>query len=156
MRHRVLIVDDDPVLLRVLGRFVESWGAAVDKANNGEEAAALALKHCYSAIIMDVHHSSPLSSRENSPREEEEDGSSEECLKRAAPGREGCAEGPDVTKRIRKNSLDPAPPIIGCTSDTSEATKNECLAAGMVTVIYKPVNSAMIKATLDEVCNKLM
>ena len=55
MRHpRVLIADDDPVLLLVLRQCLRHAGYDVEQAGNGEEAAAMAAQHAYDAIILDV------------------------------------------------------------------------------------------------------
>lgn len=146
MKHRVLVVDDDPVMLLLLGKMVEKWGATVDKARNGDEATAMALATTYSVIIMDVHHSSKLSSLHERVLESVDDVSTEENCS-------GGGEGSIVTRRIRKNSMEmkhgKPPPIIGCTSDNSPRTRETCLEAGMMTVIYKPVNMERLISALD-------
>lgn len=50
----ILIVDDDPVILKQLEKRLSTWGHAVIKAKDGREAVKLANQHIPQLIIMDV------------------------------------------------------------------------------------------------------
>lgn len=50
----VLIVDDDPAVGDMIGRFLEGEGFSVVSASTGEDGLALAIKHRPTAVILDV------------------------------------------------------------------------------------------------------
>jgi CheY-like chemotaxis protein len=50
----LLVVDDDPVLLNLLGKLLRRAGHAVTEANSGEECLALAARERFDVIITDV------------------------------------------------------------------------------------------------------
>jgi two-component system, sensor histidine kinase and response regulator len=54
-RRRILIVDDLSTNRLVLQMFLEQNGFVAEQAASGEEAAELALRNSYDAILMDVH-----------------------------------------------------------------------------------------------------
>lgn len=55
MRHpRVLIADDNPVMLLVLRQSLQRAGYAVEEASSGTEAVDMAAHHAYDAIVLDV------------------------------------------------------------------------------------------------------
>lgn len=54
MPHTVLVVDDDPVVHWVLGRFLGRTGAQLVRANNGHEALKRAAQDLPQLIILDV------------------------------------------------------------------------------------------------------
>jgi two-component system OmpR family response regulator len=51
---RILVVEDEPRLLRNLARALREESYAVDTAENGEDGLHLALDHDYDAIVLDV------------------------------------------------------------------------------------------------------
>jgi two-component system KDP operon response regulator KdpE len=51
---RVLVVDDEPPILRALGTNLRARGYTVDLAPSGEEALALAARHRPDAVILDL------------------------------------------------------------------------------------------------------
>ncbi len=51
---RVLVVDDEPPILRALGTNLRARGYTVDLAPSGEEALALAARHRPEAVILDL------------------------------------------------------------------------------------------------------
>jgi two-component system KDP operon response regulator KdpE len=51
---RVLVVDDEPPILRALGTNLRARGYTVDLAATGEEALALAARHRPDAVILDL------------------------------------------------------------------------------------------------------
>jgi len=52
---RILIVDDDSSILKLMQRVLSAEGYAIDLAATGEEARTLALVHDYDGIILDLH-----------------------------------------------------------------------------------------------------
>ena len=52
---RILIVDDDAAILKLMQRVLLDEGYAIDLAGTGEEARTLALIHSYDGIILDLH-----------------------------------------------------------------------------------------------------
>lgn len=54
MAHKVLVVDDDPVVHWVLSRFLKGTGSELIRANDGYEALELARRDKPQLIILDV------------------------------------------------------------------------------------------------------
>jgi PAS domain S-box-containing protein len=52
--QRILVVDDEPINREVAQMQLEAAGLVVDTAEDGAEAVAMARKHCYTAIFMDM------------------------------------------------------------------------------------------------------
>jgi EAL domain-containing protein (putative c-di-GMP-specific phosphodiesterase class I)/ActR/RegA family two-component response regulator len=52
---RVLVAEDDPLLLRAYARALTAVGFAVDSAENGEEAVNLLLANAYDAVVSDIN-----------------------------------------------------------------------------------------------------
>jgi CheY-like chemotaxis protein len=53
-QKRVLVVDDDPVIRRLLVWTLEQHSLTVDQAGDGVEALALIKEHQYSVILLDL------------------------------------------------------------------------------------------------------
>jgi two-component system OmpR family response regulator len=51
---KLLVVEDEPALLRSLGRALREEGYAVDTAENGSEGLRMASEHDYDALVLDV------------------------------------------------------------------------------------------------------
>ena len=51
---KLLLVDDDPILLALLGKLLRRAGHAVTEANSGEECLAVAAQEPFDVIITDV------------------------------------------------------------------------------------------------------
>ncbi len=52
---RVLLVDDDPTLVRLTKLHLQALNADVDVAENGEEAIKMAMAKIYDVVLMDMH-----------------------------------------------------------------------------------------------------
>ena len=52
---RILVVDDDKAILKLIARVLHDEAYAVDTASTGEEARTLALVNEYDGIILDLH-----------------------------------------------------------------------------------------------------
>jgi two-component system chemotaxis response regulator CheY len=55
MKKNILIVDDSPFILKVIGDMLSELNYAVTTANNGSSACALVEKNTYDLIITDLH-----------------------------------------------------------------------------------------------------
>lgn len=51
---RILVVDDNPVNLMIVKRFLSKWGADVLEANDGQEAIDVAARHQIHLVLMDL------------------------------------------------------------------------------------------------------
>jgi two-component system OmpR family response regulator len=56
---RVLVVEDEPKLRRLLDRGLQAEGYSVDKASNGDDAIWLASEYDYDALVMDIQIPGP-------------------------------------------------------------------------------------------------
>lgn len=54
MAHRILVVDDEPALLRLMDFVLARHGYTLLSATNGEEALALAREHRPDLIVLDI------------------------------------------------------------------------------------------------------
>ena len=54
VRHSVLVVDDDPMMIALARHYLEELNATVDEAPNGKVAIEKALIHPYDLILMDI------------------------------------------------------------------------------------------------------
>ena len=59
--------------------------------------------------------------------------------------------GVEATRKIRALEVDRRTPIVAVTAATSKADRAACVAAGMDAFIAKPVDGALLLATLDRV-----
>ena len=55
MAEKILIVDDEPVVRRVLRRMLEREGYQLIEAGDGEDAVAKAKEHRPSLVLLDLH-----------------------------------------------------------------------------------------------------
>jgi len=53
-QKRVLVVDDDPIIRRLLVWTLERYALSVDEAGDGMEALALIKQHQYGVIVLDL------------------------------------------------------------------------------------------------------
>ena len=54
MRPRALVVEDDPATQRLLAAILQSEGADVDTADNGEVAVELLTSRSYAVVLLDL------------------------------------------------------------------------------------------------------
>ena len=54
LEARVLVVDDDPMLRRLLGDRMRYWGAELEDAETGEQALDLLSKRSYDIVLLDL------------------------------------------------------------------------------------------------------
>src|SRR6185437_16116731 len=54
MSDRVLAIDDEPGVLRLIARALRSEGIEADTATNGEEGLRLAIRGSYDVVLLDL------------------------------------------------------------------------------------------------------
>ncbi len=54
MNHKILIIDDDQALCRLLKKCLETEGIAADLAHNGKDGLQQALRESYQLIVLDI------------------------------------------------------------------------------------------------------
>jgi EAL domain-containing protein (putative c-di-GMP-specific phosphodiesterase class I)/ActR/RegA family two-component response regulator len=54
LKTRILLVDDDPLVLRGIGRMLRGRGYEVTTATNGQDAAILVDQHSYDVVLSDI------------------------------------------------------------------------------------------------------
>ena len=119
-RLRLLVAEDHPVNRQYLAALLETLGHDARFAADGRQALAAASDETFDLVLMDLH----------------------------MPHLDGVA----ATRAIRA-LRDPARstvPIVALTADTLAETRDRCLVAGMNDFLTKPVNPALLAATLRQ------
>ncbi|MBL8486345.1 MAG: response regulator [Rhodocyclaceae bacterium] len=115
---RVLLAEDNPVNQRVARAMLGQLGLAVELANHGEEALALASREEFDLVLMDCHM--PVM-----------DGfAATASLRRLEAGRGGHL------------------PVVALTANAMEGDRDRCLAAGMDDYLAKPYTMAQLEQVL--------
>jgi PAS domain S-box-containing protein len=117
---RVLVVEDNPVNLRVVSHMLQKLGCRVDVAGNGLEAVQMTAQLPYDLVLMDVQMP-------------EMDGFSATRVIREREALRG------TTMRI---------PIIALTADAMAGDRERCLDAGMNDYVTKPIEPASLHRAL--------
>jgi len=121
----ILIIEDNTFNLRLLSDTLIGWGHKVTQAANASQALELARQCNYDFIILDI--------------------------------RMPDMDGIELASRLRRRekALNVATvPIIAYTADTEGATREQCFAAGMNAVLYKPLDPEKLALTISEHCNQ--
>jgi CheY-like chemotaxis protein/two-component sensor histidine kinase len=118
--RKVLVVDDNPVNLRVEARLVEKHGFQVDTANNGLEAVDAVAKNRYALVLMD-------------------------CMMPEMDGYEATR-----TIRAAEAQGAPRTTVLAVTANAMKGDRERCLDAGMDDYMAKPVTANMIHAMLEK------
>ncbi len=108
---RILVAEDNPQNQRVATRFLESAGARVEIALDGQAAVDMAAKTRYDVILMDLQM--PV-----------------------LYGRQAAVAIRDAEHRRNDEPV----PIVAFTAHAVEGVRQECLAAGMNDYIVKPIS----------------
>lgn len=120
MKKRVLIIEDDRISFVVGKALFETIGFEVDHAFSGEDGIerytkAIASHHPYDAVYMDL----------GLPK---------------MTGIEVCVK----IRQFEKEAQNQSTLIIAVTANDNQKTVDECLAAGMIEVIFKPLTAQKI------------
>ncbi len=116
----VLVVDDDPVNLRVAVRFCEDLGLRATSVDSGHAAIAELARRRYDAVFMD-------------------------CSMPGMDGFETTRRLRDPAARV----LEPRVPVVAMTAHTQHEDRDRCLAAGMDDYVPKPVRPEDIAAVFE-------
>jgi CheY-like chemotaxis protein len=117
----VLVVEDDESNRLVADGVLKLFHCCVEHAGSGTAAVELARSGKFDVVLMDYH----------------------------LPGLDGVS----ATRAIRSFEAEhgqPAIPIIGLTGSAMAAEREECLAAGMNSILSKPFLFADLRAALEE------
>jgi CheY-like chemotaxis protein/chemotaxis signal transduction protein len=123
-KPRVLLVDDNPVNLKVAKILMEKKGIQVDTAMDGETALAAIQNTPYQMVLMDIQ----------------------------LPGMDGIETTKQIRHWEISSSQGedhPHMPVIALTAADQEEERQECLNAGMDDVILKPIRLDKIEKALQ-------
>ena len=121
--HRMLVVDDNPVVSEVLSTYLASMGMKVDCATSGAEAQELVAKACagsghpYRAVFLD----------------------------RRMPGEDGL----DVARSIKSSTLGPTPAVVMVTS-LDEDVRRAFHSIPLDGLLDKPISPHALRRLLDD------
>jgi len=122
MNGNVLIVDDDPVILNLLGDAVEQFGHRADKAGDADQAIAMLEEETYDILILDKN----------------------------MPGQVGDMEGGmRVLQYLRKQGLKTEAIMI--TGHATVETAIEAMRLGAFDYIIKPFSLNVLKEKIDRI-----
>jgi PAS domain S-box-containing protein len=115
----ILVVEDNLFNRRLLNDTLHAWGHDVVEAEDAAQALALMDQQRFDCVVLDV--------------------------------RMPDVDGVELTCRLRRlerlGNLETTP-IIGYTADTEGETREQCLAAGMQAVLFKPLDPRQLAAAL--------
>jgi len=112
----ILLVEDNPIALKVIETIVENEGWRFISAFNGEQALELSKSNDFDLIVTDI----------------------------GLPGISGY-EFTKYFRELESFNNKKQTPIIGLTGHAREAAKNECLECGMNDVFTKPASPALLQ-----------
>lgn len=115
----VLVAEDNPFNRRLMEDILTSWGQQVTVAQDGRQALLALEEHPFALILLDI--------------------------------RMPDIDGITFTRRVREREQrlsQPSVPIIAVTADTDPATRDACLAAGVTTLLEKPVSPGKLFQTM--------
>ncbi len=122
---RLLLAEDDAVSLMSFARMLEKAGHAVDVAENGAEAAAMAARKAYDCILMDVQ----------------------------MPVMDGVAATRAIRENAALGDR-AATPIVAMTAYAMAGDREKFLAAGMDDYVSKPVDAKELERVLARVTGR--
>ena len=116
----ILVAEDNKTNQHIIRRILTRMGYAHEIADNGEEALKMYEQGGYGLILSDYH----------------------------MPVMDGFAMTTAI--REREEDSDVRMPIIALTADAMAATEQHCIAAGMDGFLTKPINTALLRATIEK------
>ncbi len=117
---RCLVVEDNPVNMKVLVKLLEKLGCSVDTAEDGDVAVAKTKDSLYDMILMDIH----------------------------MPGKDGIEATKDIRAREASGKR-PRTPIIAVTADAMQEDRQRFMDSGMDDYVAKPVRQATLVPILS-------
>jgi PAS domain S-box-containing protein len=121
----ILVVEDNVFNRRLLHDTLQAWGHRVTEAENAFQAMDLMDATRFDCVVLDV-------------RMPDVDGVELTCRLR----------------RLERMSRLETTPIIAYTADTEGKTRDQCLAAGMQAVLFKPLDSQQLALAIAECCRR--
>ncbi|MBY9077052.1 response regulator [Paenibacillus sp. HN-1] len=118
-RRRVLVVDDHPINQKLMVNILGKLGFSAEVAEDGRQAASLALSRPYDMIFMDIH----------------------------MPVMDGLEAAKAIRSSMKRDSGSPV--IIAMTANVMDGIQARCLAAGMDNYISKPLKLSSIQNILS-------
>ena len=123
-RPKILVVDDDPVILKTVGITLTKAGFEVVTGHDGSEAVAIARKNHPDVIILDINF----------------------------PPEVALAwDGIGVMQWLQRLENGEAPPVIIITALSNGQIREKALAAGAVAFFPKPIDNDGLIAAIDKV-----
>jgi len=122
LKGRVLVVDDDPVVRKVLNLKLRAAGYRVFEAADGATALTSVRQDTPDVIIMDIHF---------------------------VPEPGITWDGFSLMRWLGCANAGIRPPVIMITADTSEAVRGKALAAGAAGFFPKPIDMPALSATIE-------
>lgn len=119
----ILVVEDNGFNRQLLGDILASWGHRVTLAENGHQALPLTEQQQFDLILLDIR----------------------------MPGIDGIEVAGRVRQREQEHA-ETAVPIIAITADVDAATREACHAAGINTVLSKPVIPEQLARAIAHQC----
>ena len=119
----VLVVEDNGFSRRLLGDMLSSWGQRVVLAKDGRQALQFLERQRFDLLLLDIR----------------------------MPG----IDGIEVARRIRGSERERSEtpvPIIAITADVDKATRDACLAAGIDSVLAKPIIPELLALAVAPYC----
>ena len=125
--YKILVVDDETNIRKLIAKYASFEGYQVEEASNGEAAVGLCRSGAFDLIVMDIMMPE-LDGKEASRK-----------IRSMADQREDAAEIP----------------ILAMTAQASTESIHQCKSAGMNECIFKPVNAKELIRLLQDIVAKI-
>lgn len=122
-KKRILLVEDEQMSCLITGLTLELLCCSVDVANDGKKAVELACRNHYDLILMDI----------------------------GLPQLDGIGACNEIRQYESQHAPGKHTPIIAVTADTDTSKIDDYLHAGMVDVLFKPVNKQQLANALEKI-----
>lgn len=116
---RILVVEDNPVAIKVAQGILSDLNCQVDQVEDGKTAVSAIEKNLYDLILMDI----------------------------GLPDGDGCEVTRRI--RLKQWQRNPSVPIVGLTAHISDEKKRQCLQNGMNAIYAKPLTTTKASEILN-------